>query len=142
MLFRSVSSILSDTSISLADYYRLIRNTELHASTPEEKVTSPQEFYKTLPIEKIESEYKRKPSVFNQLTFDDVLLCSMALQNIVKALSSGLLSNEMIATLLQKSFGNLDKNRRINAATEFCRQDLLLEQFQIKEVFESLGWLA
>lgn len=140
---RDIHNLIGEAAFATVDYYRLVRNAELHARHVEDRDRSPDEAHQSLPIDSIVREYKRRPSTPLEIQFSDVLLCSLALQDMVRRLCAGLLGvdNHIIPHLL-KAFGVLPKKRRANAAFAFCQQELLLDEHQAKSVIESIGWLA
>lgn len=138
-----VQNLIGEGTFATVDYYRLVRNAELHARSIDEKDRSPEEAHRSLPSDIIFKQYKRRPSAPSAINFHDVLLCSLALQDMVRRLSAGFLGVERhVVPHLNKAFGALPEKRRANAGLAFCEQELLLDEHEAKSVIASLGWLA
>ena len=86
----SFSILLEDFSISLYDYYRLIRNSLAHDSLKKEPEIV--EIFSSLNIADVHSRYPRlsAPHDMNNLTFDDFILCTANIKSIADKLTKSL----------------------------------------------------
>lgn len=86
----SFSILLEDFSISLYDYYRLIRNSLAHDSLKKEPEIV--EFFSSLNIAEVHSRYPRlsAPHDMDNLTFDDFILCTANIKSIADKLTKSL----------------------------------------------------
>lgn len=86
----SFSFSLEDFSISLYDYYRLIRNSLAHDSLKKEPVIM--EIFSSLNIADVHSRYPRlsAPHDMDNLTFDDFILCTANIKSIADKLTKSL----------------------------------------------------
>lgn len=86
----SFSILLEDFSISLYDYYRLIRNSLAHDSLKKEPEIV--EIFSSLNIADVHSRYPRlsAPHDMDNLTFDDFILCTANIKSIADKLTKSL----------------------------------------------------
>lgn len=86
----SFSILLEDFSISLYDYYRLIRNSLAHDSLKKEPEMV--EIFSSLNIADVHSRYPRlsAPHDMDNLTFDDFILCTANIKSIADKLTKSL----------------------------------------------------
>ena len=86
----SFSILLEDSSISLYDYYRLIRNSLAHDSLKKEPEIV--EIFSSLNIADVHSRYPRlsAPHDMDNLTFDDFILCTANIKSIADKLTKSL----------------------------------------------------
>ena len=86
----SFSISIEDFSISLYDYYRLIRNSLAHDSLKKEPEIV--EIFSSLNIADVHSRYPRlsAPHDMNNLTFDDFILCTANIKSIADKLTKSL----------------------------------------------------
>ena len=86
----SFSISIEDFSISLYDYYRLIRNSLAHDSLKKEPEIA--EIFSTLNITSVHSRYPRlsTPHDMNNLKFDDFILCTANIKSIADKLTKSL----------------------------------------------------
>lgn len=86
----SFSILLEDFSISLYDYYRLIRNSLAHDSLKKEPEIV--EIFSSLNIAEVHSRYPRlsAPHDMDNLTFDDFILCTANIKSIADKLTKSL----------------------------------------------------
>lgn len=86
----SFSFSLEDFSISLYDYYRLIRNSLAHDSLKKEPVIM--EIFSSQNIADVHSRYPRlsAPHDMDNLTFDDFILCTANIKSIADKLTKSL----------------------------------------------------
>lgn len=86
----SFSILLEDFSISLYDYYRLIRNSLAHDSLKKEPEIV--EIFSSLNIADVHSRYPRlsAPHDMDNLTFDDFILCAANIKSIADKLTKSL----------------------------------------------------
>lgn len=86
----SFSILLEDFSISLYDYYRLIRNSLAHDSLKKEPEIV--EIFSSLNIADVHSRYPRlsAPHDMDYLTFDDFILCTANIKSIADKLTKSL----------------------------------------------------
>lgn len=86
----SFSILLEDFSISLYDYYRLIRNSLAHDSLKKEPEIV--EIFSSLNIAEVHSRYPRlsAPHDTDNLTFDDFILCTANIKSIADKLTKSL----------------------------------------------------
>ncbi len=137
-----LTNVLGNASFSLVDYYRLVRNDELHAAEENGETTSDTRFG-DLPMREIQKQYGISPRRPSEIQFDDVLLCSRAWQDISRRLCSQIFGVEdYIVPALRKRVGNDCGARRENGARALLRQEFLLEEVLIDDILSNLGWLA
>lgn len=86
----SFSILLEDFSISLYDYYRLIRNSLAHDSLKKEPEIV--EIFSSLNIADVHSRYPRlsAPHDMDNLTFDDFIMCTANIKSIADKLTKSL----------------------------------------------------
>ena len=124
---------------ALVDYYRLIRNDELHAAG---KVDADSEDAIRLPdMSVIGNAYGFKPKTSKELTAADALVCSKAWQGVATWLCRNMLNEaDHHMPELKRRFGHLAGERRKTGARNFMMQAFLFSKEDAARMLESLGW--
>lgn len=131
--------IKNDPSFSILDYYRNIRNIELHSI--ESKTEFLDNLRNELPLDKITKTYKITPSHYTKLASQDALLCSYAWINAGRWLCKNMFNTvDFIIPEIKARFNNLKAEKRILAASNFLSQQLLYTPEEISVTIEELGW--
>lgn len=125
-------------AFSLVNYYRLVRNEELHAAGDTERKAT--DLLTALPAEDIIAQFKTMPQPISKISSQDALLCSKAWQSVAKWLCRRMVSDVEGEAILKKRFGNLDVDRRKIAAQRFMQLDLLYSQSEIDGTIIELKW--
>ncbi len=125
-------------SFALVNYYRLIRNEELHAAGEFDRKAATE--MDALPADRIQAQYGAMPSSAGEITSRDALLCSKAWQDIAKWLCRHMLSDAEGQAILTKRFGRLEATRRTAAAKKFMKLELLYSQDEIDATMTALHW--
>lgn len=125
-------------SFALVNYYRLIRNEELHAAGDSERRTAAAR--DALPAEQIKARYGTVPAPAGQLSSRDALLCSKAWQSVAKWLCRHMLNSAEGQAIIKERFGRLDARRRDAAARKFMKLELLYSQDDIDATMSALRW--
>ncbi len=133
-----VKNIQTLESFALVNYYRLIRNNELHAA--DALVVRTEDARGALPEESIKSVYGMYPSLEEQINYKDALLCSKAWQSVSKWLCRHMLNDDDGQAILKERFGRLDKQRRNTAARKFLELELLYSKNEIDATLLALEW--
>lgn len=123
---------------ALVNYYRIVRNEELHATGESDRKTAA--VRSALPEQQIEAQYKMKPLIAGHLSSQDALLCSKAWQNVSKWLCRHMLNDTASQSVLRKRFGRLESHRRAVAAMKFMELELLYTPLEINGALEALQW--
>jgi len=136
-----VIKIQGNECFSVVNYYRLVRNEELHSIESEiDKKTA--EVLASLPRKAIQTRYKFVPNDPDSLNTKDALLCSRAWQDVAKWLCRYMLNDDEVRKkMLVPRFGNLAKQRRDHAARAFMKQALLYSEADINATMAALKWL-
>lgn len=132
----------------ILDYYRVIRNEELHddgaGSGSGGSVKLYNEHFKSEESkirQQVHTAFGASPSSPDQINSKDVLLFSRAWQVAARALCRTMFNADShLKPLLQGRFGNLSPERRINGARGLLKQEFLLEEHQVGELLSDLGW--
>lgn len=135
--------ISSMPSFSVLNYYRLVRNEELHAVESEDDKQASYDVWKNLPLDSINDKFAIKPNEPDLLTVEDALLCSKAWQDAANWLCSNMLNiDEVCIPLLKTQFGRLgsDKDKRAASARQFMKQELLLPPKKVDDILTSINW--
>ncbi|WP_018150851.1 hypothetical protein [Leeia oryzae] len=134
-----VEQLQNTPSFALVNYYRLIRNEELHASGDIDRNRTEEAMGK-LPLDKIKKQYQMSPSLVDKLTSYDALLCSKAWQDVAKWFCGHMLGEHEVKSILIKRFGNLKGDRRTVAAKNFMKLELLYSASQVNDIMTVLNW--
>ncbi|NML14368.1 hypothetical protein [Azohydromonas caseinilytica] len=139
---KEAEKIKTTPSFETVNYYRLVRNMELHTESDEGTgILEPE--WQALPHEAILSRYGLRPSRYGDLNSNDALLCSKAWQDVAKWLCRHVLNDSQITIpLLARRYGNLSHARRKNAATNFMKEALLMSDAEVVDILTELGWLT
>lgn len=133
-----VEQIQTIESFALVNYYRLIRNEELHAAgEPDRRTAAARD---ALPIEQIKARYVTMPAPAGQLSSRDALLCSKAWQSVAKWLCRYMLNDAEGQAIIKERFGRLEAQRRDAAARKFMKLELLYSQDDIDATLSALRW--
>ncbi|MBL8276468.1 MAG: hypothetical protein JNL93_07205 [Pelomonas sp.] len=134
-----VEQIRSLEPFALVDYFRIVRNEELHSKGEAEQRVS--EARDALPEAKIRVLYGEMPSSADQLSAQDALLCSKAWQDVVRWLCRHMLNDAEAHALLKSTFGGrLHGERRATAAGKFMQFELLYSKEDIANGLSAMGW--
>lgn len=125
-------------AFALVNYYRIVRNEELHAAGEAERTAA--DVLSALPVEDIRAQFKTVPQQMGKLSSEDALLCSKAWQSVAKWLCRHMLSDTDGQAIVKKRFGNLDRERRTIAAQKFMQLDLLYSQAEIDATMTGFQW--
>ncbi|GEM_PF-2288915 len=126
-------------SFALVNYYRLIRNEELH--TEGEMTQASISAWETLPRVSILDRYGRMPSApADQPVAADALLCSQAWQDVAKWLCRHMWSDSEVQALIKKRFGNRRGERRSIAVRRYLALELLHSTEDIETAMASVSW--
>lgn len=134
-----VEQIQTLESFALVNYYRLIRNEELHAAgEPESRTTAA---WDALPEARIKARYGMMPTApTEQLSSRDALLCSKAWQGVAQWLCRHMLNDAEGQASIKKRFGRLQVERRDAAARKFLNLELLYSQQDIDATMSTIHW--
>jgi hypothetical protein len=133
-----VEKIQALESFALVNYYRLIRNEELHAAGESDRRTV--DARGALPEERIKTVYGMMPAPLGQLSYRDALLCSKAWQSVSKWLCRHMLSEAESQATIRERFGRLEAQRRNAAVRRFLELELLYSKNDIDATVSALGW--
>ncbi|MBD8654739.1 hypothetical protein IFT68_03760 [Oxalobacteraceae sp. CFBP 13730] len=125
-------------AFAVVNYYRIIRNEELHAAGKAERTAV--DVISALPVEGIRAQFKTVPQRMGKLSSEDALLCSKAWQSVAKWLCRHMISDTDGQAIVKKRFGNLDAERRKIAAQKFMQLDLLYSQTEINAIIAEYKW--
>lgn len=137
------NKIFSLASFSVINYYRLVRNEELHSVESEDDKQQANDVWESLPLVSIKNKFAITPNKPDSLTLEDALLCSKAWQDVAHWLCSNMLNiDDVCIPLLKRNFGRLgsDKTKQDLSARQFMRQALLLPQQKIDDILGSIKW--
>ena len=124
---------------SILDYYRIVRNYELH--TPQNGTISLDEAYSRLQLDLINKKYNKIPNKYPNLTSDDALLCALAWIDAGRWLCQNMYNYEKhLIPEIQRRFANLSPSRRHTAAVNFMLQNLLFPHDKVTSTIKRLGW--
>lgn len=133
-----VEQIQKLAPFAVINYYRLIRNEELHAADESDRKTDAAR--DALPETQIKAQYGMMPAPAGQLGSRDALLCSKAWQSVAKWLCRHMLSDAEGHAIMKKRFGRLEAQRRDVAAQKFMKLELLYSQHDINVTMTTLRW--
>lgn len=133
-----VEKIQTTESFALVNYFRIIRNEELHAAGESgRRVAAARD---ALPEALINARYGAMPALAGQLDARDALLCSKAWQGVAECLCRNMLNDTDAKSILKNRFGRLKVERREAAARKFMELELLYSQDDINTALSVLGW--
>lgn len=133
-----VEQIQKLAPFAVINYYRLIRNEELHAADESDRKTDAAR--DALSETQIKAQYGMMPAPAGQLGSRDALLCSKAWQSVAKWLCRHMLSDAEGHAIMKKRFGRLEAQRRDVAAQKFMKLELLYSQHDINVTMTTLRW--
>ena len=125
-------------SFALVNYYRLIRNEELHAANESDRKSAAARA--TLSEERIKVQYGIIPGAAGKLSSRDALLCSKAWQRVAKWLCRHMLNDADAQAIIKERFGRLEPKRRAAAALKFMGLELLYSSDEINATISALRW--
>jgi len=126
--------------LKIADYYRVIRNTEFHGGIGE---SNSHLQLSDADLQEIKVSYKHKPNKFNDLTSRDVILYSQAWQKIAVNLCRKLIDLDSVVKKLCVEYSKCTAERRDNAISNKLRQDYLQSDDSINRLRNKTnGWIA
>lgn len=134
-----VEQLQTHESFALVNYFRIIRNEELHAAAgePSQRIAAARS---ALPEVRITARYGRMPASVDQLTAQDALLCSKAWQDVAKWLCRHMLNDGEAQAILKERFGRLRAERRETAARRFMQLELLYSEIDANATLSALCW--
>jgi len=134
---RVLQLVKTHASFALVDYFRIVRNEELHGDgVAGLRVSAARN---ALPVDLIRGRYSEMPSAV-ALSARDALLCSKAWQGVAEWLCRHMLSDAEAQALLKGRFGRLAANRRETAARRFLELQLLYSEDDINTMLFTLSW--
>lgn len=133
-----VERIQALESFALVNYYRLIRNEELHAAGESDRRSDAAR--EALSEERIKAQYGTMPAPADSLRSRDALLCSKAWQSVAKWLCRHMLNDAEAQAIVKKRFGRLEPKRRDAAALKFMTLELLYSGDEINATISALRW--
>ncbi len=140
-----IDAHLEPVALSLMDYYRYIRNIQLHGQNivrDSEDDSLPKKA-NNLNLEQIRAKFGSVPSNSDSVAFIDVILCSKAAQSIAKGLCRAMIDMaKELSPELKRRFGNVPAERRRHAAAAFLRQEFLLDDREVNGLLFEMSWLA
>jgi hypothetical protein len=138
-ILATLTKLQIEPCFATVNYYRLIRNEELHEVDTDSGNRASNAF-SLLPLQQIVDCYHLSPHQPSNLTPDDVLLCSKAWQDVALWLCRHMLSEGVCRSMIEKRYGFLTQARRINGASAFMKQALLFNAVEINDMISTLGW--
>lgn len=137
-ILAEVERIQKLAPFALVDYYRLVRNSELHTAGESDRGTATAR--DALPAAQVEAQFGAMPSLADNLSSQDALLCSKAWQAVARWLCRYMLNSTDAAAIIRKRFGRLDATRRKVAASKFMELDLLYSGEEVSDALSLLQW--
>ncbi len=135
------NALLDPATVSVIDYYRKLRNRNLHGDTDVED-DSDDCGYAELKQEAIRNKYKHSPAAPGQIDFRDVLLFSLAWQSAARSLCAALATETFLLGHVRKRFGNLPKDLRQKAVTRYLREKFLVDTNDSNHLLSRLKWAS
>lgn len=143
---RNVDNVMSQMeriqkieSFALVNYFRLIRNEELHAAGESDQRIAAA--WEALPKEQIKARYGTMPSApRGQLSSQDALLCSKAWQGVAQWLCRHMLNDAEVQVIVKKRFGKLKAQRRDAAVRKFLKLDMLYSPEDVDATMSQMEW--
>jgi hypothetical protein len=134
--------------VRILDYYRVIRNEELHddgaGSGSGGSINMYEEHFKaelSNTRQEVRKIFGASPSAPDKISSQDVLLFSKAWQVAARALCSTMFNADMhLKPLIRGRFGHLSAERRINGARGLLKQEFLLDDHQVNVLLNDVGW--
>ena len=142
-VLKESSQTLSLPGFSVLNYYRLVRNEQLHTTVDDCDNQASYDVWENLEFEAIKDKFKIKPNQPDSLSVEDALLCSKAWQDAALWLCSHMLNiDEACIPILKRQFGRLgsDKYKQTRSARQFMKQKLLLPPKKIDDILDSIQW--
>lgn len=134
-----VVSIQTLGGFALVNYYRLIRNEELHAAGESDPRIAAA--WDALPEARIKAQYGTMPTApTGELTASDGLLCSKAWQSVAKWLCRHMVNEIEGQATIKERFGRLKAQRRDAAARKFLKLELLYSEEDIESTMSDIRW--
>ncbi len=131
--------IIDNNDISLVDYYRSIRNEELHNSLSNKKNDSLIKLYEKIDLNKANNNFKIVPKKPELIDIKDVILFSKVWQKLAKDIAKSFISfDKHVVGYLRKKFGNLKQSRRDNAVKQFLQREFLFDEPEITNLTRDL----
>ncbi|MBS0339791.1 MAG: hypothetical protein JSS56_04650 [Proteobacteria bacterium] len=138
-VIKRLTQFQTHESFALVNYFRLVRNEELHASEESDRKTTAA--WNALPAARIEAQFGAMPTApMGQLNSQDALLCSKAWQYVAKWLCRHMLNGAEGQAMIKKRFGRLRTDRRDAAARKFLKLELLYSTEDIDEAMSTIRW--
>ena len=133
-------AIFQEPCFSVVNYYRLVRNEELHAVDLDSDKKAA-DVWEMLPKTEVERLYGSVPNVPTSLAASDALMCSKAWQDVAKWLCRHIINDdECVLPMLERRFGKDVGARRETAARNFMKQLLLYSDRDVGDTIAKLKW--
>lgn len=139
---------LDSLDLFVFDYYRTMRNLELHSVSGAAKKDpkadakgSLDKIYSEIDLSRCRSELGYAPTLNGEITFNDVLVVSKMCQRIARSLCRSIVDTQRdILPELRRRFGNQTPDRRRYAAKAVLFQTFLLDIADIEGILYDLAW--
>lgn len=133
------SIFIDNNNLLLIDYYRTIRNEQLHNFQKKGQNDTLLKLYEKIDIGKTNHNFKMVPNRPDDIDIKDIILFSKVWQKIAKDIAKSFIDfDKYVVSYLRKTFGNLKPPRRDNAVKQFLRREFLIDE---AEVFSSVSKL-
>ena len=138
-LQEKTQSVMKEPFFAVINYYRLVRNEDLHAAEEDEDLKA-EEAWNALDKSSIKRFYKDQPSRGQELSAADALLCSKAWQAGIKWICRHMRPDADAQSILKLRFGRLIPERRKVAAEKYMRAEFLYAPAEINDTLQALKW--
>jgi hypothetical protein len=129
--------VQTNPSFALVDYFRIVRNEELHGDdASRQSVAAARD---ALPEGLIKARFGHMPSAGEPVA-RDALLCSKAWQGVAEWLCRHMLNDAEARAILKDRFGRLESKRREDAARRFLELQLLYSGSDAAAMLSTLNW--
>ncbi len=126
-----INSIVGTLNVSIIDYFRELRNTQIHMAERESK--NIKEARRHVSDEEALREYGASLSASGLLTASDILLLSKVWQKVIKDICRNCLDNTKVYQELKELYrGISNKERRLNKIRQTLKQEYLQTDSDIK----------
>jgi len=134
--------------LAVLDYYRIMRNLELHAvsdakgncsrAAADDNLTG---YYSKIDVNRCKSELGYVPTLKGEMSFIDVLIVSKSCQRVARSLCRSIINPQRdVEPELRRKFGSFAADRRLNAAKALMNQTYLLDVADVEALLYSLAW--
>ncbi|BCO11387.1 hypothetical protein GEOBRER4_n2076 [Citrifermentans bremense] len=130
-------SYITPLDLAIFDFYRKIRNSELHAANNRDLT----ELRSKIDMDRCRSELGHAPTPQGDLSFKDVLVVSKTCQRIGRNVCRAVADpNRDIIPELKRRFGSHPVERRQNAARSLITHAYLLDEADVGLILSELAW--